>query len=69
MNFFSNSHILQYRGYTCVYEANYYRIALLPYKSFMSFSDAQREIDRIEEERIKSENNILNEPPTTETTN
>lgn len=49
------THIIQYKGYNIYYESPLYRIGSFPLRTYISFEEAKKEIDRVVE---ALENNI-----------
>lgn len=52
-------HIIQYKGYNVYYESPLYRIGKFPLKSFISFEEARKEIDRVEEALQNNLNELM----------
>ena len=43
----TNFHIIQYKGYNVYYESPLYRIGGFPMRTYLSFDDAKKEIDKV----------------------
>jgi hypothetical protein len=61
-------HTIQYKGYNIYYEEPMYRVGNIPLKTFLSFEDAKREIDRVVETLENNLNDLMrlvhqNKPP------
>jgi hypothetical protein len=64
----TNIHITQYKGHNIYYESPLYRIGGFPLRTYISFEDAKKEVDRVVEALENNLNDLMrlvnkNKPP------